>query len=104
MMFSAKTTHRLRPWQVRTIVGLCALACVAAGCARFFFPITRSTATTTAAFRNSGETLSFFTAVQVDPRSEDSAGPQFVTAGDLNGDGLVSAARRGNRSSKHRPA
>lgn len=40
-------------------------------------------------FLNTGRTASFFQAIQVDPRSEDSAGPQTVAAGDLNNDGLV---------------
>jgi hypothetical protein len=40
-------------------------------------------------FLDTGRTMSFFDATQVDPRSEDSAGPQFVAAEDLNGDGLV---------------
>jgi len=40
-------------------------------------------------FLDTGRTRSFFTAIQVDPRSEDTAGPQFVAAGDLNGDGLM---------------
>ncbi len=105
MMFSIKLTRNGRSRRggpstrrVRTLIGVCALTCVAAGCARFFFPITRSSTTTTAAFRNDGETLSFFTAVQVDPRSEDSAGPQFVTAGDLNGDGLIDLASGWNET------
>ena len=40
-------------------------------------------------FLDSGVTRSFFKAIQIDPRSEDSAGPQFIEAADLNGDGLV---------------
>lgn len=36
-----------------------------------------------------GQARSSFTAVQVDPQSEDSAGPQFVRAADVNGDGLI---------------
>jgi hypothetical protein len=40
-------------------------------------------------FLSTGRTLSFFTAIQVDPQSEDSAGPQFVVAKDLNNDGLM---------------
>ncbi len=40
-------------------------------------------------FLDTGRTTSFFTAIQVDPRSEDTAGPQFVASGDLNGDGLM---------------
>jgi hypothetical protein len=48
----------------------------------------------TSDYLETGKTSSFFTAIQVDPRSEDSAGPQFVAAGDLDDDGftdLVSA-------------
>ena len=40
-------------------------------------------------FLATGRTLSFFSAIQVDPRSEDSAGPQFVVAADLDSDGLL---------------
>ena len=45
-----------------------------------------------------GKTLSFFTAFQVDPRSEDSAGPQFVVAEDLNNDGLMDLVTAWNQS------
>jgi len=45
-----------------------------------------------------GKTQSFFTAMQVDPRSEDSAGPQLVAAGDLDGDGLMDLASAWNQS------
>jgi hypothetical protein len=45
-----------------------------------------------------GQTLSFFTAFQVDPRSEDSAGPQFVAAADLNADGLTDLVSAWNQS------
>ncbi len=40
-------------------------------------------------FLASGRTASFFHATQVDPRSEDSAGPQFAESGDLDNDGLA---------------
>ncbi len=45
-------------------------------------------------FLDSGRTASFFTALQVDPPSEDSAGPQFVVAEDLNADGLLFTGRK----------
>ncbi|MGB2984651.1 MAG: VCBS repeat-containing protein [Phycisphaerae bacterium] len=51
-----------------------------------------------AGFLDTGRTLSFFTAVQVDPRSEDSAGPQFVVAEDLNNDGLLDLVSAWNQS------
>ncbi|GIK16562.1 MAG: hypothetical protein BroJett003_15260 [Planctomycetota bacterium] len=40
-------------------------------------------------FLVTGRTLSHFEAVQVDPRSEDSAGPLFVKSADLDGDGRL---------------
>ena len=40
-------------------------------------------------FLDTARTLSFFSAVQIDPRSEDSAGPKFVVGDDLDGDGLT---------------
>lgn len=43
-------------------------------------------------------TSSFFRAVQVDPRSEDSAGPQFVVAEDLDSDGLLDLVSAWNQS------
>ena len=45
-----------------------------------------------------GKTGSFFRAIQIDPRSEDSAGPQFVRAADLNDDGLMDLASVWNQS------
>jgi hypothetical protein len=49
-------------------------------------------------FLASGQTGSFFTAIQVDPRAEDSAGPQFVATGDFNNDGMTDLASAWNES------
>ena len=49
-------------------------------------------------FLVTGRTASFFRAIQVDPRSEDSAGPQFVASADLNGDGLMDLVSAWNQS------
>lgn len=50
-------------------------------------------------FLASGQTRSaFFQAIQVDPRAEDSAGPQFVATGDFNNDGLTDLASAWNES------
>ncbi len=44
------------------------------------------------------ETRSFFTAFQVDPVPEDTAGPKFVVAGDVDNDGLLDLASGWNQS------
>jgi len=49
-------------------------------------------------FLETGRTLSHFTAIQVDPRSEDSAGPQFVVGSDLNDDGLMDLVSAWNQT------
>jgi len=49
-------------------------------------------------FLDTGNTQSHFKAFQVDPRSEDSAGPQFVSAADLDGDGLMDLVSAWNQS------
>ncbi len=49
-------------------------------------------------FLTTGRTASFFQAIQVDPRSEDTAGPQFVTSADIDGDGLMDLVSAWNQS------
>lgn len=50
-------------------------------------------------FLDSGVTASpFFTAIQVDPKAEDSAGPQFIDVGDFDNDGLLDIASAWNQS------
>ncbi len=44
------------------------------------------------------ETRSFFTAFQVDPEAEDTAGPKFVVSGDVNQDGLLDLVSAWNQS------
>lgn len=46
----------------------------------------------------SEQTQSFFTAFQIDPVREDTAGPKFVAAGDVNQDGLLDLASAWNQS------
>jgi len=46
----------------------------------------------------SEETRSFFTAFQIDPVEEDSAGPKFVVAGDVDQDGLLDLVSVWNQS------
>lgn len=43
-------------------------------------------------------TRSFFTAFQIDPTAEDSAGPKFVVAGDVDRDGLLDLVSAWNQS------
>ena len=42
--------------------------------------------------------MNLFTAIQVDPRSEDSAGPKIIATGDIDGDGLIDIASAWNIS------
>jgi len=49
-------------------------------------------------FLATGRTSSFFRAVQIDPRSEDSAGPHFVVHGDLDNNGLTDLVTGWNES------
>lgn len=49
-------------------------------------------------FLDTGRTRSIFEAIQIDPRSEDSAGPQFVAAADLDGDGILDLVSAWNQS------
>ncbi len=44
------------------------------------------------------ETRSFFTAFQIDPVAEDTAGPKFVVSGDVNQDGLLDLVSGWNQS------
>lgn len=46
----------------------------------------------------SEETRSFFTAFQIDPVEEDSAGPKFVVAGDIDQDGFLDLVSAWNQS------
>ncbi|MBI3834004.1 MAG: VCBS repeat-containing protein [Planctomycetes bacterium] len=68
------------------------------GCTGNFGAVTVTTSGSGSSFLSTGRTNSHFQALQVDPRSEDSAGPQFVVAADLNGDGLMDLVSAWNQS------
>ena len=67
------------------------------GCRSMYFHPNGSTSSG-ADFAGTGVAGSRFAAVQVDPRSEDSAGPVFAAAGDLDGDSLMDIASAWNES------
>lgn len=66
------------------------------GCQSMY--ISEDAATSGSDFAQRGVAGSGFSAVQIDPRSEDSAGPVFVAAGDLDGDSLMDLASAWNES------
>ncbi len=83
----------------RTLSLLMSLTALAGGCRGDYGGLGGDASVTTSGdFLSSGRTESFFTAIQVDPRSEDSAGPQFVVAEDLDGDGLLDLVSAWNQS------
>lgn len=87
--------HRLRftILIISTVALVVTMAVSTAGCRGNLDTFTRDDD-----FLTTGRTLSFFNAIQVDPPSEDSAGPQFVTDADLNGDGLTDLVSAWNQS------
>ena len=83
---------------VQISVAAIVLATLMNGCRGNYGDLNTTTGSTRADFLSSGRTQSFFTAIQVDPKSEDSAGPQFVIAEDLDGDGLLDLVSAWNQS------
>lgn len=77
---------------------LAAVPVMLIGCAGAFVNVPGAVGGAVVDFLNTGRTLSFFQAVQVDPRSEDTAGPQFVVSADLNDDGLMDLVSAWNQS------
>lgn len=70
---------------------------VIAGCGSMYLQ-DRDLATSGGLLNGNGQTASFFRAIQVDPRAEDSAGPQFAVPGDFNNDGLLDIVSAWNES------
>ena len=90
--------HNLIGRVVQVSVAAIVLATLMNGCRGNYGDLNTTTGGTGADFLSSGRTQSFFTAIQVDPKSEDSAGPQFVIAEDLDGDGLLDLVSAWNQS------
>ena len=88
----SRTSHTLRLIGVIGVTTLTAAATVG-GCRVDYADITDGDD-----FLATGRTRSTFSAIQIDPRSEDSAGPQFVVAEDLNEDGLLDLVSAWNQS------
>jgi FG-GAP-like repeat len=87
---------RLR-WSAGTVIALGALT-IAVGCG-FISSVTPSGVTRLFLDSSAGAVSSgVFTAIQIDPSSEDSAGPQLVATGDIDGDGLLDVATAWNES------
>jgi len=82
----------------RVLVLTCAILVIAAGASILSCRGDYSGTGQDGGFLATGKTLSHFRAYQVDPQSEDSAGPQFVAAEDLNGDGLLDLVSAWNQS------
>lgn len=81
------------------IVACCSLSAgIIAGCASMFAQPGGGSSNSNVDFLGNGRTASFFTAIQIDPRSEDSAGPQFAAYGDFNGDGMIDIVSAWNES------
>ncbi|MHC5111627.1 MAG: FG-GAP repeat domain-containing protein [Planctomycetota bacterium] len=77
-------------------VGMGMILAVTGGCGVNYVETTSTGIT--GDFLTSGRTLSNFQAFQIDPQSEDSAGPQFVASADLNGDGFIDLVSAWNQS------
>ncbi|MCK4660376.1 MAG: VCBS repeat-containing protein [Phycisphaerae bacterium] len=68
------------------------------GCRSMYLDTQTDGDATGSGFAATGVAGSFFKAIQIDPRSEDSAGPVFVVAGDLDGDSLMDLVSAWNES------
>ncbi|MHC4063727.1 MAG: hypothetical protein ACYSUI_04405, partial [Planctomycetota bacterium] len=94
----------MKRWWTLTLTLIAPLALAGIGCETMYVASNKGDTAVKAGeadpadFVITGQTTSFFTAFQVDPRSEDSAGPQLVAAADLDGDGLMDLASAWNES------
>jgi hypothetical protein len=77
---------------ILTVTLIASAVLVGVGCETMYVDPDAGGAAGSADYVLTGRTESFFAAHQVDPRSEDSAGPQLVAAADLDGDGMMDLA------------